>query len=282
MKVSSPKVVTELLKKYGLAPSKRFSQNFLIDENILKRIADSVSGDNILEIGPGLGALTQLLCAKAKRVLCYEIDGGMCEALKETLLDFDNVIVKNEDAMKADIATDARLYFDAHFCVAANLPYSITTPLIMRFLEEDMGVTSMVLMMQTEVAERICAPTGEDRSAMTLAVEYYSDARILFKVSQNCFLPCPSVSSSVVRFDIKNAGDEHKEEFFKLTKALFAMKRKTAENNFSAAFHVDKQIARSFFEVLNLNPSFRAQQFSVDDFHVMSKNLKNFLNNFIK
>lgn len=279
MKVYSPKVVSELLEKYGLSPSKQFSQNFLIDENTLLKISDAAKGHkNIVEIGPGLGALTRFLSDNAEKVLCYEIDRGMATVLKETLQDKDNVTVINEDAMKADFKGDTRrLFGNESFFVAANLPYAITSPIIMRFLEEDLPVDGMVLMMQTEVAQRICAADGEDKSAFTLAVSFYSDAKQLFKVPPSCFYPKPNVYSTVVKFDTKNRDFAFKKQFFMLTKALFAMKRKTAENNFSKAFGVSKQRASEFFKELNLDPAFRAQQFTTDDFLKMSEYLDTFL-----
>lgn len=280
MKIYSPKVVNELLEKYSLSPQKRFSQNFLVDENTLLKIADAAPRDSyVIEIGPGLGALTLVLLKKVKKVLAYEIDRGLFEVLNTVLENEDNVYVKNEDALKADFLADAKQYFgENNFFVVANLPYNITTPIIMRFLEEDLPVNGMVLMMQKEVAQRICNQNG-DKSALTLAVSFYSKASILFNVSKNCFYPKPEVDSSIVYFDIKNTDFEYKKEFFKLTRALFAMKRKTVQNNFAASFGVDKDVAATFFKDLNLNPSYRAQQFSTEDFLNMAKNLKIFLKN---
>lgn len=281
MKIYSPKVVNELLEKYSLSPLKRFSQNFLVDENTLLKIADAAPRDGyIIEIGPGLGALTLELTKRAKKVLAYEIDRGLFEALHMILENEDNIYVKNEDALESDFLADARQYFgENNFFVVANLPYNITTSMIMRFLEEDLPVDGMILMMQKEVAQRVCNENG-DKSALTLAVSFYSEASILFNVSRNCFLPKPEVDSSVVYFNIKNRNFEYKTEFFKLTRALFAMRRKTVENNFAAAFGVEKDIAAMFFKDLNLNPSYRAQQFSTEDFLKMAQNLKKFLKNY--
>ena len=281
MKIYSPKVVNEVLEKYSLSPHKRFSQNFLVDENTLLKIADAAPRDSyIIEIGPGLGALTLLLAKRSKKVLAYEIDRGLFEALHMILENEDNVYVKNEDALKSNFLADARQYFgENNFFVVANLPYNITTPIIMRFLEEDLPINGMVLMMQKEVAQRICNEHG-DRSAITLAVSFYSKASILFNVSRNCFFPKPEVDSSMVYFDIKNTYFEYKKEFFKLTRALFAMKRKTVENNFALAFGVKKEVAAMFFKDLNLNPSYRAQQFSTEDFFRMAQYLKKFLKNY--
>ncbi|MEZ4358072.1 MAG: 16S rRNA (adenine(1518)-N(6)/adenine(1519)-N(6))-dimethyltransferase RsmA [Eubacteriales bacterium] len=280
MKVYSPKVVNELLKRYSLSPQKRFSQNFLVDENTLVKIANAAPLNSyIIEIGPGLGALTLLLAKRSKKVLAYEIDRGLFEALHMILENENNVFVKNEDALKADFLADAKEHFgDNDFFVVANLPYNITTPIIMRFLEENLPVSGMVLMMQKEVAQRIC--NEGDKSALTIAVSFYSKAHILFNVSKNSFLPKPEVDSSVVNFDIVNREFEFKKEFFEITRALFAMKRKTVENNFASAFRVKKDVASTFFKDLDLNPSYRAQQFSTEDFLKMAKNLKNFLKNY--
>ena len=277
VKVTSPKIATELLQNSGLKPNKNFSQNFLVDENITTRIGEAASDDFILEIGPGLGALTQELAKHARKVLAYEIDRGLFTVLQNTLKETTNVKIINQDAMKADLKGDTEREFAGEFSVAANLPYHITTPLIMRFLEEDLPVKKMVLMMQKEVAQRIVAGETGERSAFTLAVAYYSHPKMLFTVSRNCFLPKPNVDSAVVCFDIQKRDFAYQKQFFMLTRGLFGMKRKTIANNFSRAFGVSKERAEAFFKDLDLNPSFRAEQLKLEDYLKMATRLENFL-----
>lgn len=270
LNVSSPRVMREVLDKYTLSPLKKFGQNFLIDENILRRIAASVDYEsgNVLEIGAGLGALTQKLAERAKKVLVYEIDKGLCSALAETLEGIDNITVMQGDVLKADIEADtAGVFGGAPFYVAANLPYYITSPCIMRLLEGDLSITGMVLMMQKEVAQRLCAQPGSaDYGAITAAVSFFAEPRTLFDVSRHCFYPQPDVDSTVVQLMIKAYDKAIKETYLSFVKGLFGMRRKTVYNNMTMHMKLEKEKALQLLELAKVDAGARAETLSKEDF----------------
>ena len=241
--LASPRVIKEILSEYEFRFSKSLGQNFLIDEGALAGIlsgADISEDDCVLEIGPGFGTLTQRLCGTAKKVVCVEIDKTVIPILEENLKDFDNFEIINDDIMKIGVKSLVEQKFGTeNVKVAANLPYYITTPIIMMLLESKVKFKSITVMVQKEVAKRLCASEGtKDFGAISLAVQYFCSANYLFDVPNTSFMPPPKVTSTVVRLDLldKPRVSVKKEEmFFKTVKASFAQRRKTLLNALSNA-----------------------------------------------
>ena len=230
----------EIIKKYDFSFQKRYGQNFLIDEHVLDKIMDAarISGDDhVIEIGPGIGSMTQYLCERAGKVTAVEIDRELIPILNETLAGYDNVTVINEDILKVDIGslTDG----GRKAKVVANLPYYITTPIIMGLLESHAPVSSITVMVQKEVAERmVSGPGGKEYGALSLAVNYYSKPEVVANVPPNCFIPRPGVGSAVINLDIYDeprvrVSDE--KMMFKIIRAAFNQRRKTLTNSLSNA-----------------------------------------------
>ncbi len=251
--------VMSVLKENNLCALKQLGQNFLIDKNILKKIVATLPKEpsNVIEIGPGLGGLTHLLMEN-RRVLCYEIDKGLFEILSREYAGCDNVKIILGDALKADFSGDAQDFFGTNqVSICANLPYYITTPLIMKFLESSLDIAHMTLMMQKEVALRLAK---KNYGAITLAVDYFCDTKILFEVSKNCFYPAPSVSSAVVGFSPKDYDALHTKQYLDTVKILFASRRKTIKNNLLGHFTEEK--INEVLQSLDLLPNLRCEQLS--------------------
>ena len=233
-----PQNTIEILKKFDVHFQKKFGQNFLIDSHVLDKIiraADISKEDGVLEVGPGIGTMTQYLCENAGRVLCVEIDKALLPILEYTLADYDNVNVINGDILKQDIWELARKYNDGKpFKVVANLPYYITTPIIMGFLENDSPISSITVMVQKEVAERMQAEPGTKAyGALSLAVQYYSKPYLAANVPMNCFMPRPNVASAVIsleRYDEPPVKTKDENLMFELIRASFQVRRKTLWN----------------------------------------------------
>ena len=234
----NPQNTIEILKKFDVHFQKKFGQNFLIDSHVLDKIiraADISREDGVLEVGPGIGTMTQYLCENAGRVLCVEIDKALLPILEDTLADYDNVNVINGDILKQDIWELARKYNDGKpFKVVANLPYYITTPIIMGFLENDSPISSITVMVQKEVAERMQAEPGTKAyGALSLAVQYYSKPYLAANVPMNCFMPRPNVASAVIsleRYDEPPVKTKDEKLMFELIRASFQVRRKTLWN----------------------------------------------------
>ena len=234
----NPQNTIEILKKFDVHFQKKFGQNFLIDSHVLDKIiraADISKEDGVLEVGPGIGTMTQYLCENAGRVLCVEIDKALLPILEYTLADYDNVNVINGDILKQDIWELARKYNDGKpFKVVANLPYYITTPIIMGFLENDSPISSITVMVQKEVAERMQAEPGTMAyGALSLAVQYYSKPYLAANVPMNCFMPRPNVASAVIsleRYDEPPVKTKDEKLMFELIRASFQVRRKTLWN----------------------------------------------------
>lgn len=234
----NPQNTIEILKKFDVHFQKKFGQNFLIDSHVLDKIiraADISKEDGVLEVGPGIGTMTQYLCENAGRVLCVEIDKALLPILEYTLADYDNVNVINGDILKQDIWELARKYNDGKpFKVVANLPYYITTPIIMSFLENDSPISSITVMVQKEVAERMQAEPGTKAyGALSLAVQYYSKPYLAANVPMNCFMPRPNVASAVIsleRYDEPPVKTKEEKLMFELIRASFQVRRKTLWN----------------------------------------------------
>lgn len=277
-KLSNPQVTIDIIKKYDFAFQKRFGQNFLIDAHVIEKIikaADIGKDDIVLEIGPGIGTLTQYLAEAAGKVYAVEIDKNLIPVLGETLAEYDNVQVINEDILKVDIKS---LIGENNSCkVVANLPYYITTPIIMKLFEEHIPASLVTVMVQKEVAERMQAKPGtKDYGALTLAVGYYADAYIAANVPPNCFMPRPNVGSAVIRLTrwekppvtVKDEG-----LMFKLIRASFNQRRKTLQNgiNNSPELSFSKEQVAAALNKMGLSESVRGETLSLAQFAALSE-----------
>ena len=284
--LGQPQNTIEILKKYDFTFQKKFGQNFLIDTHVLEKIVDAADigkDDLVLEIGPGIGTVTQYLCEAARQVIAVEIDRKLIKILKDTLSAYDNVEVINEDILKVDIAALVEEKNGGKpIKVVSNLPYYITTPIIMTLLEKRVPVTDMTLMMQEEVARRMQAvPGNKDYGALSLAVQYYSVPYIAAFVPQNCFMPRPNVGSAVVNLKCHEKPPvEVKDEelMFKLIKASFAQRRKTLQNGLTNSAELDftkEKITEAILkmqEILGMkqNPLIRGETLTLKEFACLS------------
>ena len=264
-----------ILKKHGFSFSKALGQNFIVDGGICPAIAREAAlskEDYVLEIGPGIGVLTAELCARAGKVVAVELDKRLPEILADTLADFDNFELVEGDILKLDLVQ----LFAEHFPgarkvkVCANLPYYITSPVIMALLESDLPLESITVMVQKEAGERLCAAVGTKQAgAVTAAVNYYAQAKELFFVPKESFLPSPKVDSEVIQLQVREAppvavADETL--FFKVIKAAFLQRRKAAANSLSAGLGMPKAEVIAMLESLGFEPSIRAEKFTMEDF----------------
>ncbi|MGI6161411.1 MAG: 16S rRNA (adenine(1518)-N(6)/adenine(1519)-N(6))-dimethyltransferase RsmA [Christensenellales bacterium] len=283
MKPSSAKDLSRLLKEFSVSPLKRFGQNFLIDENILNNIADAahLSGDDsVLEIGPGAGALTLALCKRAGRVVAVEIDKGLIPLLGRTLADCDNAEIIEGDILDPNVLGKAASILGGGFKVVANLPYYITTPVLMALLESGYDISAMVLMVQREVADRLCAAPGtKEYGVLSVAARYYADAETVIRVPASCFYPRPDVDSAVVRLVTRSLPEKPKDTplFFSVVRAAFAMRRKTLINNLVAKFsNIGRDNLIKLLIASEIDPKRRGETLSIDEFISLSNNILNF------
>ena len=277
--LGNPSKTNEILNKFGLTAQKRYGQNFLIDSNILEKIVASAGitkEDTVLEIGPGIGTLTQHLAEAAKKVICVEIDRNMIPVLEYTLANFDNVTVINQDILKADIVNILKENGAASAKVVANLPYYITTPIIMELLEKDLPIESITVMIQKEVAERMqTGPGSKDYGALSLAVAFYSNAEVKMTVSPNCFIPRPNVDSAVIRLDKLSEPAvkvNNKSEMFRIIKGAFEQRRKTLTNalSHSSAYKTDKKNIENALLEMGKNVNIRGEELTLEEFARLS------------
>ncbi len=284
--LGQPQNTIAILKKYDFTFQKKFGQNFLIDTHVLEKIVDAADigkDDLVLEIGPGIGTVTQYLCEAARQVIAVEIDRKLIKILKDTLSAYDNVEVINEDILKVDIAALVEEKNEGKpIKVVSNLPYYITTPIIMTLLEKRVPVTDMTLMMQEEVARRMQAtPGNKDYGALSLAVQYYSVPYIAAFVPQNCFMPRPNVGSAVVNLKChKKPPVEVIDEvlMFKLIKASFAQRRKTLQNGLANSAELDftkEEITEAILKMQKIlgmkqNPLIRGETLTLKEFACLS------------
>lgn len=275
-KLSNPKVTIEIIQKYNFAFQKRFGQNFLIDGHVIGKIiraAEITKDDVVLEIGPGIGTMTQYLAEAAGEVFAVEIDKNLLPILAETLAEYDNVTVVNEDILKVDIATFTG---GRPVKVVANLPYYITTPIIMGLFENHIPATSITVMVQKEVAERMQAgPGGKDYGALSLAVQYYAEPYIVANVPPNCFMPRPNVGSAVIRLTRHSEPKivvKDEKFMFKLIRASFNQRRKTLQNgiNNSAELSIGKDAVVEALRKMGLPESIRGEALSLAQFAELS------------
>jgi 16S rRNA (adenine1518-N6/adenine1519-N6)-dimethyltransferase len=272
--LSNPSVVKSLLAKHSAALSKSLGQNFLINPSVCPRMAElggAGGGVSVLEIGPGLGVLTVELAKLADKVVSVELDKKLLPVLRETLADFKNVNVINGDVMKTDLAAVIREEFGGgETVVCANLPYYITSPVIMYLLESRLPVKSITVMVQKEVARRLCAAPGEgDAGAISCAVNYYAKPQLLFDVSADSFLPQPKVDSSVIRLDIRDTPAVQVNDealMFRAIRASFGQRRKTIANALSAGLAMAKDEAIRALEQAGISPTVRGERLTLEDF----------------
>ncbi|MBQ3888548.1 MAG: 16S rRNA (adenine(1518)-N(6)/adenine(1519)-N(6))-dimethyltransferase RsmA [Clostridia bacterium] len=279
--LTDPRVIHALLAKNGAALKKALGQNFLIDPSVCPAMAEEAGiGANTcaLEIGPGVGVLTAELAKRAKKVLAFEVDRALLPVLDETLADFSNVTVRNEDVLKADLA--AVLETEAagmDVVVCANLPYYITSPVLMKLLESRLPIRTITVMVQKEAAERLCAAVGtREGGAVTVAVAYYARAERLFGVGRDSFLPPPKVDSEVIRLTVRekppvDVSDEA--GFFRVVRAAFGQRRKTVENSLSAGLGLPKEAVGAALDACGLARSVRAEKLTLADFAALSEAL---------
>lgn len=258
----SPKYMSEFLNKKNFNFKKKFGQNFIVDENIIKKMVDNANIDKdtlVIEIGPGAGSLTYFLAEKAKCVLCYEIDNTLEEVLKENLKEYSNVTIKFEDFLKSNIKEDLKNFNYKKLYIVANLPYYITTPIIMKIIDDSIHVDKIQVMVQKEVGDRFKAkPGSKDYNSLSIYLNYYFDVNKVMDISRNVFLPKPNVDSIVVEFTKKDKKLELNNEkiFFKLIKDSFVQKRKTLKNNLKN-YDLDK--IEEVLKKYNMDLSVRAE-----------------------
>ncbi len=281
----SPTYIKEILSKYGFKFSKSLGQNFLIDGNIVRKIVEGgqvTKDDYVLEIGPGIGTLTEELAIKAKKVVAVEIDRSLLPILDETLSDYDNVEIVYGDILKVDIQAiiDEKLG-GGPVKVVANLPYYVTTPIITKLMEKEYKFESIIVMVQNEVAQRMVARPGtKDYGSLTVFVDFYSQPEILLKVPKTVFIPQPKIDSAVIMLKIKDKIPEvHKEKFFNITKAAFSKRRKTILNSLSTyGFDLDKETIKTGLEGAGISPDLRAENIDLDRYIDLCKSLPDLYN----
>ena len=285
MYLSNPTNTLAVINKHEFAFQKKFGQNFLIDEGIVNKIvreAGVTKDDFVLEIGPGIGTMTQLLCEQAGGVAAVEIDTNLIPILKETLAEYDNVTIINEDILKVDIKKLAEEKNGGKpIKVVANLPYYITTPIIMGLFESNVPIDSITVMVQKEVADRMqVGPGTKDYGALSLAVQYYSKPQVVINVPPECFIPRPNVGSAVIRLTrYKEPPVKVKDEklMFKLIRASFNQRRKTLANglNNSPEIIFSKEEITAAIESLHKGPSIRGEALTLSEFAALSDYFSN-------
>ena len=273
----SPNKIKETLDKYGFKFSKSLGQNFLIDGNIVRKIVSEANiskDDYVLEIGPGMGTLTEELAINAKKVVAVELDKKLLPILDETLEPYDNVEIVYGDILKIDVNNliEEKLG-GGPVKVVANLPYYVTTPIIGKLIEDNLKLDSIIVMVQKEVAERMSAvPGSKNYGSLSIFVNFYCEPKIVVKVPNTVFKPQPKIDSAVIKLDIKSdLPDIDREKFFAVVKAAFSKRRKTILNALSTyGFDVDKEIIKEALESSGIKPEERAENISVEDFIKLS------------
>lgn len=280
-RLSDISTIRAVLEKNGFHFSKALGQNFLINPSVCPRMA-SLSGAadcaGAVEVGPGIGVLTWELSQVAKKVVSIELDKRLLPVLDETLADCDNVKILNADVMKLDLRRMIEEEFPGgEVAVCANLPYYITSPVIMRLLEERLPVTSITVMVQKEAAERLCAHPGERAcGAVSAAVWYYAEPEILFQVSRGSFMPAPNVDSAVIRLRIRKTPPvevANEPFFFRVVRAAFAQRRKTAVNSIANTLGRSKQAVAAAFDAAGVPQNARAEALTLEDFAALTAGL---------
>lgn len=274
MELTSPKTIKELFAKHEAKASKGLGQNFLIDKNILAKIIDSADikkNDDILEVGSGIGTLTKELAKRAKKVIAVEKDRKMIEILKETLKDFNNIEIIQDDILKT------KLKIPKKYKLVANIPYYLTSPLIRKFLEDKSPPEEMVLMLQKEVAQRICAKPP-DMNLLAVSVQFYAEPKIISYVSKNCFWPAPKVDSAIIKIvpHISYRSPASVKNFFDVAKAGFSHPRKQLIGNLSKMLKLERAQTKKWLLANNIKPEQRAETLSIKDWKNLTESLSLF------
>ena len=286
MRIADYSVTRAVLERHGFTFKKSFGQNFLTDTNILQKIVDTAEIDenvNVIEIGPGIGALTEFLAENTAEVMAFEIDDRLVPILADTLRDFDNVRVVNEDILKSDLQARIKEFANPNLPikVVANLPYYITTPILMHLIESGIPFSEFVVMMQKEVADRISAQHNTKAyGSLSIAVQYYMTAKVAFIVPRTVFVPAPNVDSAIlkmVRRPEPAVAVEDESFFFKISKASFTHRRKTLWNNLTGYFGKTEEVKDKLTKALDqagLSPSVRGEALSLAEFASLADALK--------
>lgn len=273
-KLTSPKTIESILKRYDLHFNKRFGQNFLIDDNIVKKIVEAgqvTRDDVVLEVGPGIGTMTHELAAHAKKVYSVEIDKKLIPVLADTLSDCDNVTIVEGDILKTDVGALLKEDLkESSLKIVANLPYYVTTPIIMGFLESDLPIDRMTFLIQKEVGERLCADPGTKAyGSLTIAAAFYAEMEIAFYVPASVFMPKPRVDSIVVTLEKRSAPPVEltdKALFFKVVRAAFQNRRKTLINSMQSAMDCSKEALLQAMAASEIEPTIRGEKLTSADF----------------
>lgn len=280
MNLCDIRTVRSIMEMYGIGFHKEFGQNFLIDRSVVENISEVCCADGegtVLEIGPGIGTLTYELCLRHREVLALEIDKGLIPVLAHTLAEFDNVTVLEQDVMQADLETLLAPYFaKGRVCVCANLPYYITSPILMKLLESNLPFESITVMVQAEVADRLCAVAGKrDYGAITAAVHYYGSVERLLEVPADCFVPAPKVNSAVIRINLygqdKPCRPRDEALLFRTVKAAFGQRRKTLLNALSTGFpQLSREEIADILGRCGHETTLRGERLSIAEFTALS------------
>ncbi len=266
--------IKRIMESSGFSFSKALGQNFIVNPSVCPRMAQMCGADKdcgVLEVGPGIGVLTNELCKVAKKVVAVELDKRLPDILAKTLADHDNVKIISGDIMELDLHKLIKEEFEGmDVVVCANLPYYITSPVIMKLLEERLPIKALTVMVQKEAADRLCAQMGTRAAgAVTAAVRYYSEPQLLFKVSAGSFMPAPKVDSAVIRLDVhKDAKLDVKDEklYFRVVRGAFSQRRKTVSNSLSSVLSMEKPKVMKALEAAGISPTARAEQLNLEDF----------------
>ena len=280
--IATPVRTKAILEKYGFSFKKSLGQNFLIEPNILSRIVDHAEVTDktgVIEIGPGIGALTEQLARRAKKVVAFEIDQRLLPILNETLAPYPNVSIIHQDVLEADLKRAVKEHFSdcEEIMVVANLPYYVTTPIIMKLLEDQLPLKGIVVMLQKEVADRISAkPSTKEYGSLSIAVQYYTDAKTVMTVPKTVFVPQPNVDSAIIRLLVRNEPIvelENESFFFQIVRASFAQRRKTLLNNLVHFLPNGKELKPVIEETLsqvNIDGKRRGESLSIEEFAKLS------------
>lgn len=266
--------IKDILSRHGFTFSKSLGQNFLINPSVCPRMAElsgADSGVGVIEVGPGIGVLTNELCRLADKVVAVELDKRLLPVLEETLGEYDNLRVVNADVLELDLHRLIEEEFEGmEVVVCANLPYYITSPVIMKLLEDKLPVKAITVMVQKEAAQRICAEVGSRQSgAVTVSVNYYAKPEMLFGVSAGSFMPAPKVDSAVIRLDVLSKPPvevENEEKFFAVVKAAFSQRRKILANSLSSGLSLDKSRVFEILQECGIPENIRAEKLSLQNF----------------
>ena len=277
-RLSSHKATKEVVQKHNFKFSKSLGQNFLIDTNVIDRILEGArvtEGDYVIEVGPGIGTLTKEMGRTAEKVVAIEIDKTLIPILEETLADFPNIEVINQDILKVNVQELVKEKLNGGpVKLIANLPYYITTPIVMKFLEEDIPVTDIVVMVQKEVADRMNAqPNSKDYGALSVAVQYYCDTEIVAKAPRHMFMPQPNVDSTVIGLHVREERKynvDNEDIFFKTVKASFGQRRKTLLNSLGGLGFLSKDQIKIALQEANIDEKRRGETLSIEEFASLS------------